>query len=264
MRKATILAIFFIVVGLAFASNDVWKTKPYQQWDSNDVREILTNSPWVKKTTVMASWTKGGMAVPGQGQQPQNQNQGQGQGQGQVQQRPGAMNGTAGGSGGMDTRTAEQSPQMPEEAQATFFVRWSSSQTIREAVARNALLNSQFNEAQVEQFVNQEPTTYVLLVYSQDMTPFTKETEDGLKSEAYLEVKPSKEKVSPSDVKITKDSSGGKIVSVAFLFPKQGPNGQPLIAANDKQAQFDCKLKMVHINMQFDLHKMTGKNGEDL
>lgn len=259
MRKATILSIFFILAGLAFASNDVWKTKPYQQWDSNDVREVLTNSPWVKKTTVMASWAKGGaMPPPGQGQQTQ------GQGQGQVAQRPGATNGTAGGSGGMDTRTADQGAPMPEEGQATFFVRWSSSQTIREAVARNALLNSQFSEAQVEQYVNQEPTTYAVLVYGPDMTPFLAESEDALKSEAYLEVKPSKEKVAPSDVKITKDPGSDKIVSVEFLFPKQGTNGQPLIGANDKQGQFDCKLKMVHVSTQFDLRKMTGKNGEDL
>lgn len=256
MHKTTILTVFFIVAGLAFASNDVWKTKPYQQWDSNDVREVLTSSPWVKKTTVMAPWTQGGMAQPGQGQQTQ--------GQGQVAQRPGSTNGTAGGSGGMDTRTADQGSQMPQEGQATFFVRWSSSQTIREAVARNALLNSQFSEAQVEQYVNQEPTTYALLVYGPDMTPFVKESEDALKSEAHLEVKPSKEKVAPSDVKITKDPAGDKIVSVAFLFPKQGANGQPLISANDKQAQFDCKLKIVHVSTQFDLRKMTGKNGEDL
>ncbi len=256
MRKATILTVFFIVAGLAFASNEVWKTKPYQQWDSSDVREVLTNSPWVKKTIVMAPWAQGGMAQPGQGQQTQ--------GQGQAAQRPGAMNGTAGGSGGMDTRNADQGSQMPTEGQATFFVRWSSSQTIREAVARDELLNSQFSEAQVEQYVNQEPTTYALVVYGPDMTPFLKESEDTLKSEAYLEVKPSKEKVAPSDVKITKDPGSDKIVSIAFLFPKQGANGQPLIGANDKQVQFDLKLKMAHVNTQFDLRKMTGKSGEDL
>lgn len=258
MRKATILAVFFIVAGLAFASNEVWKTKPYQQWDSNDVREVLTASPWVKKTTVMAPWAQGGMAQPGQGQQ------GQAQGQGQVAQRPGGTNGTAGGGGGMDTRTADQGSQMPAEGQATFFVRWSSSQTIREAVARNELLNSQFSEAQAEQYVNQEPTTYEVVVYGPDMTPFLKESEDSLKSEAYLQVKPSKEKVAPTDVKITKDPGSDKLVSIAFLFPKQGANGQPLISANDKQAQFDCKLKMAHVTTQFDLRKMTGKNGEDL
>lgn len=256
MRRTTTLAIFFVVAGLAFASSDVWKTKPYQQWNSNDVREVLTNSPWVKKLTVMASWTKGGLATPEGGQQ--------NQGQGQVAQRPGAMNGTSGGAGGMDSRTADQGPEMPQEGQAAFFVRWSSSQTIREAVARNALLNSQFSEAQVEQYVNQEPTMYAILVYGTDMTPFAKESEDSLKSVAYLEVKPSKGKVNPSGVKITKDPAGDKILSVEFLFPKQGANGQPLVAANDKQAQFDCKLKMVHIDTQFDLRKMKRKNGEDL
>lgn len=263
MRKVAILTVFFIVAGLAFASNDVWKTKPYQQWDSNDVKEVLTSSPWVKKTTVMASWAQGRAMPPaGQGQQTQGQ---QTQGQGQTAQRPGSMNGTAGGSAGTNTQNVgNQGPQMPEMGQATFFVRWSSSQTIREAVARSALLNSQFSEAQVEQYVNQEPTTYAILLYGPDMTPFLKESEDTLKSEAYLEVKPSKEKVPPSDVKITKDPGSDKIVSVAFVFPKQGTNGQPLIGANDKQAQFDCKLKMAHVSTQFDLRKMTGKNGEDL
>lgn len=260
MRKLAILSVLFIVAGLAFASNEFWKTKPYQQWDSNDVREILTSSPWVKKTTVMASWAQGGAMPPaGQGQQTQGQ-----QTQGQTAQRPGSMNGTAGGSAGTNTQNANQGAQMPQMGQATFIVRWSSSQTIREAVARNALLNSHLSEAQVEQYVNQEPTTYAILLYGPDMTPFLKESEDTLKSEAHLEVKPSKEKVAPSEVKITKDPGSDKIVSVAFMFPKQGANGQPLIDANDKQAQFDCKTKMMHLDTQFDLRKMTGKNGEDL
>lgn len=256
MRKTTIVAILFAVAGLAFASNDVWKTKPYQQWDSNDVKEVLTNSPWVKKTSVMASWARGGLGTPQGGQRAQNQDQ--------AAQRAGGMNGTSGGAGGMDTRTADQNSQVPQEAEATFFVRWSSAQTIREAVARNALLNSQFSQAQVEEYVNQVPKAYALLVYGKDMTPFAGESEDTLKSTVYLEVKPSKEKISPSEVKITKDSGGDRIISVEFLFPRQGANGQPLIAANDKQAQFNCKLKLAHIDAQFDLRKMAGKSGEEL
>ncbi len=267
MRKATVLTVFFVVVGLAFASksNDAWKTKPYQQWDSNDVREVLMTSPWVKKTIVMAPWVKAGGAAPADQGQQQGQ---QPPAQGQPAQHPGSMGGGStggsGGYGGTGAQNAQQSPQMADEGEATFWVRWSSSQTIREAVGRSELLNSRFSEAQVEQYVNQEPTTYVLLVYGPDMTPFVKENEDTLKSEAYLEVKPSKEKVAPSDVKIAKDPGSDKIVSVAFLFPRQGANGQPLISANDKQAHFDCKMKMAHVNTQFDLRKMTGKNGEDL
>lgn len=258
MRKTSILAIFLVAVGLAYGANEVWKTKPYQQWDQNDVKEVLTNSPWVKKTSVMASWAKGGLAAPnGSGGQPA-----QGQ-QNEAAQRPGAMNGTAGGGGGMNPATAEQAPSMPQEQQAAFIVRWNSALTEREAVARAALLSNDLSEAQAEQYVNQEPSTYDVAVYGPDMTPFANQTEDSLKSEAYIEIKPSKEKVNATAVKINKGSDG-KVQIVYFSFPKQGSNGQQLITANDKQAQFDCKTRDMHLSIQFDLHKMVGKNGQEL
>ncbi|HKF53081.1 MAG TPA: hypothetical protein VKB26_12275 [Candidatus Acidoferrales bacterium] len=263
MRKTITLALIFIVAGLVYAANDVWKTKPYQQWDQNDLKQVLTNSPWVKQTTVMASWAKGGMEAPGGGQntQPQ-QNQQQ---QTQTQQRPGSMGGSASGSGGggYGGNTQQDAPQAPQEQEAGFFIRWNSALTEREAVARSAQLSGGFSEAQVQQYVNQTPGTYDLVVYGRDMTPFTSETEETLKSEAYLEVKPSKEKVSPSAIKITK-SNDGRVQMVSFSFPKQGSNGQPLISGNDKQAHFDCKTKQMHLDTQFDLRKMVGKGGQDL
>lgn len=255
MRKATILAVF-VMAGLLYAANDAWKTKPYQQWDQNDLKEVLTNSPWVKRTSVMASWAKGGMSMPGGGQSSQPQ-------QNQAAQRPGTMNGTAGGGGGMNTATADSGPSMPQEQDAAFYVRWNSALTEREAVAREALLTSNYSEAQAEQYVNQQPATYDIVVYGPDMTPFTNETEDTLKSEVSLEVKPSKEKVNASAVKIDKGSDG-KVETVMFSFPKQGANGQALISGNDKQAQFDCKTKLLHLDAQFDLHKMVGKDGQEL
>jgi hypothetical protein len=260
MRKTKILAIFFVTAGLAYGANDVWKTKPYQQWDQNDLKEILTNSPWVKKTTVMAAWANGGAMAPNDASGQATQGQ---QNQNQAAQRPGAMNGAAGGNGSVSPGTAEQAPSMPQEPEATFFVRWNSALTEREAVARSALLSNQFSQAQAEQYVNQEPATYDVVVYGRDMTPFANETEDNLKAEAYLEVKPSKEKVNPTSVKINKGSDG-KVQTLFFSFPKQGSNGQQLITANDKQAQFDCKTKIMHLSTQFDLRKMVGKNGQEL
>jgi hypothetical protein len=258
MRKTKILAIFFVAAGLAYGANDVWKTKPYQQWDQNDLKEVLTNSPWVKQTSVMASWAKGGPMAPGGGGGQATQGQ-----QNQAATRPGAMNGTAGGGGGMNPATAEQGPSMPQEQEAGFFVRWNSALTEREAVARSALLSNEFSQAQADQYVNQEPSTYDVVVYGPDMTPFASQTEDDLKSDVYLEIKPSKEKVNPTAVKINKGSDG-KVQMVFFSFPKQGSNGQQLITANDKQAQFDCKTKDMHLSTQFDLRKMVGKNGQEL
>lgn len=258
MRKTIILALIFVIAGLVYAGNDVWKTKSYEQWDQNDLKEVLTNSPWVKRTTVLASWAKGGLAAPGGGESPQ-----QGQQQAQAQQRPGSPGGTGGGSGQTGSAGEQGAPSMPDEQQAGFFVRWNSALTEREAVARSAQLSGQFSTAQEQQYINQAPNTYDVVVYGQDMTPFASETEETLKSEVYLEVKPSKEKVNPSAIKINKGNDG-KVQMVFFSFPKQGPNGQPLIGGNDKQAQFDCKTKQMHLDTQFDLRKMVGKDGQDL
>ncbi|MFZ0638666.1 MAG: hypothetical protein WA020_15175 [Candidatus Acidiferrales bacterium] len=253
MRKATILAVF-VAVGLAYGASEAWKTKPYQQWDENDVKEILTTSPWVKHTTVLAIWKKDSLSAPDTGGQSQPN-----QPSPSAQQRPGM-----GGGGGAQPSSPEQPSMGSEGSDASFLVRWSSAQTVREAVARDAVLNGHSSEAQAEQYVDQTPPVYEVLVYGMDMTPFANETNDTLKSKAYIEVKPSKEKVSPSSVEIVKDTDGKKIESVVFSFPKQGANGQPLFAADDKQAQFDCKLKDIHLNTAFDLRKMMGKNGRDL
>lgn len=263
MRKIailTVLAAGFAVAGLVYGASNSWKTKPYQQWDENDIKEVMTDSPWVKRTVVDAMWQKGPLNAPDESNEnPPSQTSPQGP------PRMGGAGGTQGG-GGMPSGGSGSSGQGPvsEGASAAFFIRWSSSQTIREAIARDAVLNGRSSEAQAEQYVNQTPSGYEILVSGQDMTPFANETNDTLKSKAYMEVKPSKEKVNPASVQITKDVDGKKVVSVAFLFPKQGPNGQPLLASNDKQAQFDCKLKDVRLDTQFDLRKMAGKNGPDL
>lgn len=261
MRKLTIF-VLLVAGSLALGGSDAWKTKPYQQWDQNDVKAVLTSSPWVKQTSVSASWKKDATNPPyGQGQ-PAQPNQ-------PVQQRPGSMGGSSGsatgGSGSMQqSNTQEEPSSLPGGQDTPFLVRWSSSQTVREAVARQAVLNGRSSEAQVQQYVNQEPSVYQVLVYGPDMTPFANQTTDTLKLTAYLEVKPSKEKVGPSTVEILKQGDGKTIDGVLFSFSKQGTNGQPLVGADDKQARFDCKLKEMHIDTQFDLRKMVGKNGRDL
>ncbi len=256
MRKATILAVL-LAAGLAYGSNEAWKTKPYQQWDQNDVKEILTNSPWVKRTLVTATWKPGGLTAPDASGQTQSQENPS------MQQRTG-MGPQGSSGGGQPGNPAPPSMGGSDSPQAQFALRWSSSQTVREAIARDAILNGRSSEAQAEQYVDQAPADYEVLLSGTDMTPFADETGDSLKSKAYLEVKPSKERVSPSSVEIVKGADGKNIQSVLFSFPKQGANGQPVLTADDKEARFDCKLKYVHLDMGFDLRKMVGKNGRDL
>src|SRR5260370_40531564 len=48
-----------LFVALAYAG-DVWKDKPYKQWEEKDVRKILMDSPWVKTARADANWRKSG------------------------------------------------------------------------------------------------------------------------------------------------------------------------------------------------------------
>src|ERR1700683_1767932 len=57
MRKATMgCAAALALAGLLWAASDPWKAKPYSQWDANEVRKVLNDSPWAKLVTVPASW----------------------------------------------------------------------------------------------------------------------------------------------------------------------------------------------------------------
>ncbi len=268
MRRAIFFTLAVLTAaGLAFGASQVWMSKPYQQWNENDIREILQRSPWVKETTVLASWGRAqapeNSGMPPQGQPPQS--------------RPpqgGTMGGGGGtmgsGSGGSYQSAGAQQPgmgQQPETAEGrnvTYVIRWNSAQTIRDAIARQATLNGKASQAQLQQYVDQQPTTYQVFVFGPDMTPFAQETADSLKSKAFMEVKPSKEKVAPAQVEIVKAPNGGSITGVLFSFPKQGADGKTVIAPNDKQAHFDCKLKLVRLGANFDLRKMVGKNGQEL
>lgn len=263
MRKFTLFGVVFLVIaGLAYASSQVWMAKPYQQWNENDVREILFHSPWVKQSTIMASWGKSSLASADDSSRNPPGAQGMPSG------RPG-MGGNP-GQGGQQPPSGGQQPGMEQQAPTgegqgvTYIIRWNSAQTIRDALARQAILSGRASQAQVEQYVDQQPATYQIFVGGSDMTPFAKESTDSLKGKTSLEVKPAKQKVAPTAVEILKSQDGKQIQGILFSFAKQGPNGKPLITPNDKQAHFECKTKVVNLSTTFDLRKMVGKNGQQL
>ncbi|MFZ0334478.1 MAG: hypothetical protein WAN10_00450 [Candidatus Acidiferrales bacterium] len=256
MRKPIFLLIF-AAVGLAYAVGDVWKTKPYQQWDASDLKQVLWNSPWVKYTSVPVEW-KRPAAAPLTAAQVQGNQPGP---------AAGSSNGAYGNKGNsqsvpqVGTGQPDATIQNPD---ASFLVRWNSALAIREGLARQAVLDGKLSEAQALQYVGQAQPTYQVQVSGPDMTPFMEETSDTLKAKTYIEVKPSKKRVSPSAVEITKGPDGATVQLILFSFPRQAADGSALFNAGDKQAQFVSKLKNLYLLVGFDLRKMAGQNGPDL
>ncbi|HWG60004.1 MAG TPA: hypothetical protein VN661_13245 [Candidatus Acidoferrales bacterium] len=263
MRK-TALGVFviFALATLVWAS-DPWKSKPYQQWDKDDVRKILTDSPWSKVIPEDANWR--GFAAPsglpggsdaGRG--------GGGGGEGGGGGRPGGGGGAAAQGGGASGGAGGGMGSAGGISQVPFSVRWVSSQTIREALVRSAELRGQMTPAQAQSQLAAPTDVYEVMVAALQMNPFEGVDEKTLKQKTVLEMKKSKAKVQPSKVEIQRSPDGKRIEGVVFSFPKKADNGEATISPEEKEVQFMCQIPELDLRAKFDLSKMTTQQGRDL
>jgi hypothetical protein len=264
------LLVSLIVVGLAWAGGDPWKTKPYQQWTQDDIRQILNDSPWARLERVPMDWKDN--ERQGNGANPMERAPGSA---GMAQTAPsGPGNAGAGGpgsnypnagvGGGSSPNYGAPSAMGTPEGQTVFVVRWTSSQTVREALIRDNILAGKMQESEAAQYLAQPATQYQVTIIGQDMTPFGSAKEDDLKAKASLQAKQSKLKVSAANVTIERSPDGKQVYAVMFSFPKKTADGKDLISAADKSVQFGVKLKDLDLHTGFDIRKMATEKGSDL
>jgi hypothetical protein len=251
VRKAISCAVTILVAAsLIWAANDPWKSKPYQQWDDKDLRRIFNDSPWAKIVQISSSsasaYDSGSLPAEPSSASPGQQARGMGGG-GQYSQ-PSVPSAT---------------PQPQQSAATPYLVRWVSSRTIREAAVRSAVLKGQLKPDDAPKDLAQTVDTYQVLVAGPNMKAFQGADEATLRNSTFLDMKKTKEKLTPSDVKIDRGADGS-IESVVFLFPKKSANGEPTIAANERGADFLTNVAGSKINVTFDFSKMEDSQGRDL
>jgi hypothetical protein len=241
-------SVALLLAAMVWATDDPWKSKPYQQWDAKDVRKVLDASPWARNVQVPAPWISAGDAGDADS--------------GATSSQPGPMRpGQAtrpGANGAGDLGSGAQT------AAVTFVVRWASSRTVREALLRNAILAGQITEDAAAQQLAQPRETYEIVVAAPDMKPFQSVDEKILEHGAFLMDRKTKEKVAPTGVHIQNSDDGKKIQSVAFFFPKKSESGVSTIAADQKTVDFLCVVTNVKIEASFDTSKMSDTLGRDL
>ena len=240
-------ATILVVASLIWAANDPWKSKPYDQWDDKDIQRIFNDSPWSKIVQIANSSPSDSGMPP----EPSSTSSGQ-------------PSRGMGGSGGQSPQSSGgyQTPQAPSSA-TPFVVRWVSSRTIREAAIRNAVLRGQLKPEDAAKDLAQPIDMYQVLVAGPNMKAFQSADENAIKKSALLELKRTKEKLAPSDVKI-EHKADGSIESIVFLFPKKAPNGESAIPTTEKGAEFSTSLSGAKINASFDFSKMEDSQGRDL
>lgn len=250
--KATAALIFAALVfaAVAFASDPPWKAKPYDQWTDKDLEKIFTDSPWARIGTVTRTWapSKEGAAGSSAGKpQPTSPMPGA---------RPGGPGGAAPPSGG-EAGSAATGDEL------RFNVYWASSRIMRAASARKSVLHDDKKDVDVAKYASEPQEEYQVVVQSEDMTPFVRHDEKFYQDNAFLDVKKTKQKISPSHVRFEKDDNG-HVGAAVFFFPKKTASREPTVPTDEKNVEFNCKIEGSRLRVNFDPQKMVDSSGSAL
>jgi hypothetical protein len=261
MRKIIFVSSGMLVLAALVFAGDVWKTKPYQQWDAKDIQKILEDSPWSKLIQVDANWKSG------------KDNSSNDVGAPAVatnQQAPAGGGGGGKAMGGTPATPASSTPTVGvadagnSSGQASFLIRWVTSRTVEKAVLRKAELAGQMTPEDAEKELAKQLDVYEIVVFGTDMKPFQSADEEALKTDGYLIEKKNKQKISPVKVEITRSQDGSKVQAVAFMFLRKATNGEPTIPDDEKGVDFICAVNGAKIHTSFDISKMQDTQGRDL
>lgn len=244
-RQALVLVAVLTIPALLLAGDNPWKDKPYQTWTAKDLQAIMTDSPWVAKTSVRRSWAASRKdAVVQPIQRPQEISGG-------VRTGP-----TVVGTVASNTGAAEESQQL------NVNVYWYSSRVIRTASAREAILHGVMDELAAEKLADAPQEEYQLVLRMDDMAPFIDKGESFYQQNAVLEMRRSKLKLSPS--KVVYEHMGTTSEDVVFFFPKKTADGAPTIADDETDVVFSCKIADQTVHADFKPKKMVDQFGPDL
>ena len=191
---------------LLSAADPAWKTKPVAQWDQVDAKQLLTDSPWVKRAVPvrLAELTaeqrrEGGAAGGGTGV------------------------GLAGleGRGPADPRASRlsQLPALP--------IRWESAFPVRAAELKAREVGAP----------DWEGDAYVLAVYNVPDIKYTgsQKTQPGELKQAAALKREGKKDIRPSSVQLMQQPNGLSVV--VYVFPRSEE-----ISADDKRVEFEAQI----------------------
>lgn len=231
-RETVLVAAFLASVAACVFAAEPWKSKDYEKWTSKEVEKILNDSPWAHQMTSPHAPHEGGAVAE------------------------------AGGSTtGNDPLHAQDSTSRTENG---FILRWNSSNTVRRALYRQAVLKGTDPAAAKESYLDEADTDdYQLVLISAAKTILPWNDTQPIKQEAYLEFEPSKTRVSPATAKVEEmvDARGHR--GFAFWFPKQ-TDGKATIPEGTVSVVFHMHIGSSTLVAAFKPGEMIGADGPDV
>jgi hypothetical protein len=247
MRKTLISTLAILAMAAIVWAGDVWKSKPYSQWDEKDILVVLQTSPWAKVNVSASGAWHPSDTTP--------------------------ITGGSVGYGGSSNDNSHTNGAMPNQAGGTekeasagssmYNIYWWSARTIREASLRRQVLKGTTTQEAADNTLKTAPESYQILVAGQNMVIFKTRGEDAFKNTAFIQLKKTKKKISPSKVEF-QETADGKVVGAIFSFPKKDASGEPTIESDEKEIDFNLQIGDAWVRTVFNPKQMVDSQGEDL
>ena len=208
-------------VALLMATDASWQTKPISQWNANDAKQVLSNSPWVKRAVVAM------LPQRSEAQMRDGGRMGMGQGAGLGALDPSILTGLGGG---------KHLVPKPQKRQ-TLLVRWESASAIRSAELK----------AGDERAPAWDGDYYAIAVYDVPGLEDQKTLPVELKKSAFLR-RDRRKDLKPARVVLLFDEN---LATVVYLFPRSEE-----ITKEDKQIWFVAQIGRMYVAQSFHTEEM--------
>ncbi len=217
--------LLFFPLALLIAADPAWMSKPIQQWDEEDAKQVLTNSPWVKhaKPALLPEQTEDQRREGGQ--------MGGGKGVGLQ------------GVGGGGVFAPAQNPQAGKAKAGSGYadaltVRWESAVPVRVAEMKAKEIGAPDWDGEF----------YAIAVYDVPGLKGSNSELNILKRAAFLK-REGKKDIKPERVDVMQRANGLSIV--VYLFPRSDE-----ITRDDKRIRFAAQIARLYLERDFDTAEM--------
>jgi hypothetical protein len=242
-----VLVALVITLTLTVFSKDFWEEKPFTEWSEQEAMKLISDSPWARPLSVLASVLGARQTVTNRSSElPNVATPGRGRSSGEAMSTGTAMGENAG-----------FGPGDP----VPVYVRWHSSVRMRQALGRLGRFRVKAPEAEESRFAEQPVEDYQIAVIAPIMGAFNDLSLEDFKPKTFLTSRKDRSKrVSLKSYTAPRNRSDGVAL---FSFPRL-LDGKPVFGLEDQEVEFSAQGRKMALKASFKLGKMIADGKLDL
>jgi hypothetical protein len=232
MQRIVFLSLSGLLVAAVTLAEDFWQKKEYVQWTDEEVRKVMTDSPWAKDITVSVP-----IGILGTGAQ-------------RAALENDSSTDTGGGRGGRTRRSAASggSAGTGGDALLTLNISWRSALPFRKALVRSRLGSASAIPPEGQQLISNDQQDYVVVVTGVPANMAAAIQNPGALDKTTLRAG----KKPPIAARSMDLQRRTQTVDIIYMFPKTQP-----ITTEDKEVEVVLNLGQIEAKRKFSLKEMV-------